>query len=318
MGLDREACRRAARLILYGRTMPKQPTPLADVLAGVSDGADYDAAYAALMVTSTGRRFVAELTRRNRNADTQMILGAMARVEAAIRGDSTPHVPAIVMRELTEVAAALDRAAAALATAKAPVAAILATVERIQDIAFVLHERPVEHTLCDALDAALRDLVDAVTGADTDGEPKGLRRATELLRALTHRVSAMIALALETDARDVPFTGDVEAASAPVTAACDWSNAGEATVAAAVAMLAESMSTPNEFVLPSQDYSQARVGPAPSPEQATVAAALPSVSEPKPANGGESVRHDAEMVDDGEPLRGLEALSEEELLALFS
>jgi hypothetical protein len=298
--------------------MPKEPRTLVDVLAGLPNGADYDVAYASLMATDAGRRFLAELTRRNRNADTQMVLGAVARVEAAIRGDAAPQIPAIVTRELTEVAAALDRATAAVAAARVPAEAILAAVERIQDIAFVLHERPVELTLCDALDAAVRDIADAVAGADADGERQGLRRVTELLRALTRRVNAMIALALETDATDLPSTGGAQAASAAGTTPSEPVD-DDATLAAAVAMLAASMPAPSDAVLPSQDFFEHReAAPGTPAEQVTVAALSQSDSSAEPANTSEAARNESEGADDGAPLRALEALSEEELLALFS
>jgi hypothetical protein len=271
--------------------MPKEPEQLVDILAALPGAADYDAAYAALMATDAGRRFLAELTRRNRNADTQMILGAMARVEAAIRGDPAPHIPAIVTRELTEVAAALDRAAAALAVAQVPTAAILAAVERIQDIAFVLHERPVELTLCDALDAAVRDIADAVAAADADGQTKGLRRVTELLRALARRVNAMIALALEAAVADLSSVGVAEAASAAAPTPSEPADTDHATLAAAVAMLAATMPAESEAE-PLRDASTSGAAP--------------------------TVRPEAEAADDFAPLGALEALSEEELLALFS
>lgn len=189
-----------------------QSKALADLLAGLPDAVDYDAVHAALVATTGGRRFVEELTRRNRNTDTQMVLGAMARVEAAIRGDPAPKIPAIVTRELTEIAAAIDRLAAGLAVAKTPATSVIAALERIQDVAFVLHERPVEDSLCDALDAAVREISDVVAAAEE--KPPGAPVAAELLRALAHRVSMMIALALEADDADLPSVpAESEAAS---------------------------------------------------------------------------------------------------------
>src|ERR1051325_3592603 len=43
--------------------------------------ADYDAISAAFMETSRGRWFLGEYARRNRNADTRMVLDAVARIE---------------------------------------------------------------------------------------------------------------------------------------------------------------------------------------------------------------------------------------------
>lgn len=297
--------------------MANDPKPLVDLLTGLPEAADYDAACAALMAIAPGRRFVAELTRRNRNADTQMILGAMARIEAAVRGDSAPHIPAIVTREFTEVAAAIDRAVAALAVVQVPTDTILAAVERIQDIAFVLHERPVELTLCDALDAAVRDIADAVAHADATAEPQGLRQVTELLRALARRVNAMIALALESDATDLPAAEIEEPAPTAVSTAAEPADTDAATLAAAVAVLAASMPVHGEVGLPSQNYSEDRdAGPATPPAQATLVALPQSKPSAEPANGSETAP--GEGADDGASFSALDVLSEEELLALFS
>ena len=68
--------------------------PLALILAGLPDEADYDAVHAAIMATERGRRFLSEYADRNRHADTAMIVGAIARVETAIRGDDAPRANA--------------------------------------------------------------------------------------------------------------------------------------------------------------------------------------------------------------------------------
>src|ERR1700704_4283301 len=44
--------------------------------------ADYDAIREAFMETSRGRWFLSEYAKRNRNADTRMVLDAVARIEA--------------------------------------------------------------------------------------------------------------------------------------------------------------------------------------------------------------------------------------------
>jgi hypothetical protein len=46
---------------------------------------DYDAIEAAVMETARGRWFLAEFARRNRHADTRMLLDALARLETVIR-----------------------------------------------------------------------------------------------------------------------------------------------------------------------------------------------------------------------------------------
>jgi hypothetical protein len=46
---------------------------------------DYEAIEAALLQTSRGRWFLAEYARRNRHADTGMLLGALERLENVVR-----------------------------------------------------------------------------------------------------------------------------------------------------------------------------------------------------------------------------------------
>ena len=95
--------------------------------------------------------------------------------------------------DLNEIAAAIERIDALLATSMA--SDIHSAVEKIQDIAFVLHERPVEQSLCDALDSAIREIADALVRPD--GAAGSVRKAAELLHVLAARVSAMIAPSTE-------------------------------------------------------------------------------------------------------------------------
>ena len=45
---------------------------------------DYETIYAAVMETERGRRFVAELVRRNRSADTTLVLAAFDKLAASV------------------------------------------------------------------------------------------------------------------------------------------------------------------------------------------------------------------------------------------
>jgi len=164
--------------------MPHEPLAPLDLLVGLPDEADYETVHAAVMATERGRRFLAEYAERNRHADTKMLVGAIERVEAAIRGEPSAQSST----GLKEIAAAIERIDAVLAAVKA--FNIHSAVEQIQDIAFVLHERPVEQSLCDALDGAIREIADALSSPD--GAAETLRKTAELLRALAGQVNAMI------------------------------------------------------------------------------------------------------------------------------
>jgi hypothetical protein len=172
--------------------------PLAQILAGLPDEADYEAVLAALMATERGRRFLTEYADRNRHADTALIVGAIARIEAAIRGEGPPRADAA--GDLMEIAAAIERIRAAIAAGTPPTPDVSAAIERLSDIAFMLHERPVEATLCDRLDAAIREISEA--NMRTESTAAGIREAAELVRALAGRVREMMALSI--DSRGVP------------------------------------------------------------------------------------------------------------------
>src|SRR5215831_18365811 len=65
------------------RTAGADPMPLPPAPMPLSE-ADYEAIEAAVVETNRGRWFLAEYARRNRHADTKMLLTAIDRLEAAI------------------------------------------------------------------------------------------------------------------------------------------------------------------------------------------------------------------------------------------
>src|ERR1700733_7548382 len=52
---------------------------------------DYDAIQEAFMETSRGRWFLGEYAKRNRNADTKMVLDAVARIEGTLAAQKQPE-----------------------------------------------------------------------------------------------------------------------------------------------------------------------------------------------------------------------------------
>ncbi len=178
--------------------MTNEPLVLSEILARLPAEADFDAAHAALMATTRGREFLAEHARRNRNADTQWLVSALQRVEAALRGEPAPRPDSV----LSEIAWEIERIETGLAGGKT-VDDISAALERVHDVAFMLHERPVEPSLRDAFDGAIRQLSDALT------QPAGMvertQKAIVQLRALAERLQAMIAPASVT-VQQVPLS----------------------------------------------------------------------------------------------------------------
>jgi hypothetical protein len=109
---------------------------------------------------------------------------------AATLGKPSPRAATGLADDVAELASAIDRVAALIAaSAMAPGDAIADALERIGDIAFVLHERDVEASLCDALDSAVREIGECEALGEASAQRS--RQAAELLRELSNRVSAM-------------------------------------------------------------------------------------------------------------------------------
>ncbi|MGD0027036.1 MAG: hypothetical protein ABSC37_20845, partial [Xanthobacteraceae bacterium] len=171
---------------------------------------------------------------------TDPLVAAVGRVEAAIGGDSSPHSPSLPSpvygggkinepspvygggkgggcRDLIDVAAAIDRVEALIAAGTAQGPDGSAAAERVADIAFVLHEREVEASLCDALDAAAREICDAC--ALNQAAAQRTHQAAELLHELSRRINDMIALSVADRRAEPPAAADAaDAALASIEA----------------------------------------------------------------------------------------------------
>src|SRR5437764_13875139 len=71
--------------------------------------ADYEAIEAAVMETVRGRWFLAEYARRNRHADTLMLIAALDRIEAAVRGEGSLDSVDRIRFDLFDMANAIAR-----------------------------------------------------------------------------------------------------------------------------------------------------------------------------------------------------------------
>lgn len=166
------------------------PLALPEIGTGPSDEADYDAVHAAFVATERGRWFLTEYRTRNRP-----------------RGPSAPADPLPQprpsrRRDLAELASAINRIKAEIATSDAQQPNGLAAAERLQDIAFALRECDVEATLCDALDKAIREI--SVACALNDATAERTRNAAHRVRDLASRITDTIELWLASDRREPP------------------------------------------------------------------------------------------------------------------
>src|SRR5882757_7825391 len=76
---------------------------------------DYDAISEAFMETSRGRWFLGEYAKRNRNADTRMVLDAVARIEQSLAAQKQSASISELTQALAAIASAVDKARAVAA-----------------------------------------------------------------------------------------------------------------------------------------------------------------------------------------------------------
>ena len=188
--------------------MPPVPAP-----APFTD-ADYEIIAAAVLETARGRWFLAEHARRNRQADTKLVLEAIEKLERSLahrpeapesdrmRVDLVEMLNAIT-RTKSEIAAIrpadaesnhFDQASteldAIVDTTEKATSDILAAAERVQEIAWTLREQGVDASICDLIDSHATEVYMACSFQDITGQRT--RKVIEVLRFLEARIDAMI------------------------------------------------------------------------------------------------------------------------------
>jgi hypothetical protein len=141
--------------------------------------ADYDAIQEAFMETSRGRWFLGEYAKRNRNADTKMVLDAVARIEETIAAQKKPVRDPLLDEALTSLRTALAKARETANAALGDLALEqnLAPVRKgarvIREIAWRLREIGADGRICDLIDSQ----VAAIEGAAAKLAPSDLAGA---------------------------------------------------------------------------------------------------------------------------------------------
>jgi hypothetical protein len=105
--------------------MSSDPLAHAGIWTGAPSDTEYDAVYAAVTATERGRWFLTEYANRNRNADTQLLANALARIEAAIAHDAPAHAMNGAASAAADAAAAPIEVLSVAATAEESFAAEL-------------------------------------------------------------------------------------------------------------------------------------------------------------------------------------------------
>jgi hypothetical protein len=187
--------------------------PIAPRQAGLAEA--YAALEALLRASPRGRWFLAEYARRNRAAETDLLLEAITRIERAVL---KPHprqtAPSNVFAELVEMSEAIARTRREIAQIKPPhqfdkqlisateeldhiveatekaTSDILQAAEEIQEVAWILRERGTDMELCDKIDQRATDIYTACSFKDITGQRTG--KVVKALRFIEQRINAMI------------------------------------------------------------------------------------------------------------------------------
>jgi hypothetical protein len=150
---------------------------------------DYDAISDAFMETSRGRWFLGEYARRNRNADTRMVLDAVARIEENLAAQKQPPPQSGLAEALAAISTAVDEARASASAEldglalEAALAPIRKGARVIREIAWRLREIGSDGRICDLIDSQV-SAIEAGCGqlALSDPEP-AIGAAFDLIEA---------------------------------------------------------------------------------------------------------------------------------------
>jgi hypothetical protein len=149
---------------------------------------DYDAIREAFMETSRGRWFLGEYAKRNRNADTSMVLDAVARIEETLATQQQPAPANGLAEALAAITGAVDQARAAAATAldglalEETLAPVRKGVRVIKEISWRWREIGADGRICDLIDSQV-SAIEGACGQISSAAPKAaLSAAFDLLR----------------------------------------------------------------------------------------------------------------------------------------
>ncbi|GJE29220.1 hypothetical protein LKMONMHP_4099 [Methylobacterium organophilum] len=180
------------------------------------DASEYDLIEAAVRETARGRWFLSEFARRNRNADTDLLLNAIGRLENAVTSDRTGEGVGRLRGDLMDMADAIARTKVEITALNAPerdqsrltmasealdaivrdteraTSDILGAAENVQEAAWTLRETGADAGVCDELDRRATQIYTACSFQDLTAQRTG--RIVHTLRYLEERIASMIAI----------------------------------------------------------------------------------------------------------------------------
>jgi len=201
---------------------------------------DYEAIREAFMETSRGRWFLTEYARRNRNADTEMVLDAVARIEETLAAQrQPPQAPDRSADVLAAVRSAVAQAedGASMALDGMALEENLAPIHKgariIKEISWRWREIGADPRICDLIDSQV-SAIEAGCGAVAGHDPRAaLSAAFDLIKtSIEAFVGGEIASAEAEDvaAAPPPATDDVSAGAVEQAEARDAAHAATTIV----------------------------------------------------------------------------------------
>ena len=157
---------------------------------------DYDAIREAFMETARGRWFLGEFAKRNRNADTSMVLDAVAKIEETLAAQRQPVVEDRLPEALVEIRRAIREAETIAIAAYDPAAiqASLAAIPRgvriIKEISWRWREIGADGRICDLIDSQLASIEAACAQVSIIDPRADLKVAFDLLRDRVEQTGA--------------------------------------------------------------------------------------------------------------------------------
>ncbi|MET4327576.1 hypothetical protein ABIB80_003403 [Bradyrhizobium sp. i1.15.2] len=198
---------------------------------------DYDAIREAFMETARGRWFLGEYAKRNRNADTRMVLDAVAKIEETLAAQRQPVVEDRLPEALIAIRHAIREAETIAIAAFDPgaIEASLAPIPRglriIKEISWRWREIGADGRICDLIDSQLASIEAACVQVSTIDPRADLKAAFDLLK---DRIDQTDADATPQAARPSPAPvqeAPSPVAEAPLAEAAPAAMASEAAVA---------------------------------------------------------------------------------------
>jgi hypothetical protein len=300
------------------------------------------------MHSARGRWFLDEFARRNRSADTMVLLDAIGRIEAVIRDERSREAFQSFRIDLLEMAKAIAETRAEVAGIKpeappqgklpaqsteaaAPASSIFAAAERIQDVVWAMRERGLDPALCEQIESLATIILSASSLRDPN-DPRAQKLAVVLL-LLERRINAMLADVAVADQRtQTPLEAHAPPQTEERSPPAGNGHDPDAIQAAAAETVAAQEPPPHEsetappVSIKAERQELARDPPAELQLEPTTVAQQPRfAADPAPATPaaepGERLPEQGALVLQpaaGDSLAALQVLSDEERIALFT